>query len=180
MQSKDLIGSKFYYYVRPKAANAKSYKARFEVGKTFQVGMEDSPFGKRTKAAATREAQGITPNTIALGYKNMLREMVLENVRLKYYANLPSRLSCLFISETLEDAYSWMNRLPDEGPREVLQMKLLSGYAHRTNESHLMANSPNINEWEMFARHYWDGAPGSKLVELLFRGELAVTAVIPV
>ncbi|MCA7928939.1 DUF2441 domain-containing protein [Burkholderia cepacia] len=179
MQSDSLVKKKFYYHVRPAAASVKAYKARFEVGKIFLVGMEDSPFGKKTKSAATREAPGINAHTIALGYKNMLREMVLENIRLKYYAHLPSRLSCLFISETLEDAYNWIERLPDEGPKEVLQMELLSGCLHRTNESHLMANSPNVNEWEMFARRYWDGAPGSKLVELLFRGELAVTSVMP-
>ncbi len=44
----------------------------------------------------------------------MIRELVLENVRIKEFPNLPSRLECLYCTETLEEAkkmgsYSFKN-----------------------------------------------------------------------
>ena len=36
-----------------------------------------------------------------------LRELALEEVRLKKYPTYPSRMSCLYVSKTLEEADNW-------------------------------------------------------------------------
>ena len=41
--------------------------------------------------------------------KVALRELAMEEVRKKYYPNYPSRLECLYVSDTLEDAKFWFD-----------------------------------------------------------------------
>jgi hypothetical protein len=36
-----------------------------------------------------------------------LRELALEQVRVKKHPNFPSRMACLYVSKTLEDAEKW-------------------------------------------------------------------------
>ena len=38
-----------------------------------------------------------------------IRELALEEVRKKEFPNLPSRMSCLYVSNTLEEARQWFN-----------------------------------------------------------------------
>ena len=41
--------------------------------------------------------------------KVALRELAMEEVRKNYYPNYPSRLECLYVSDTLEDSKIWFN-----------------------------------------------------------------------
>lgn len=46
-----------------------------------------------------------------------LRELALEKVRLRKYPSYPSRMACLYVSKTLEEAEKWFNYFVRLGDR---------------------------------------------------------------
>ncbi|WP_430227677.1 DUF2441 domain-containing protein [Paraburkholderia tropica] len=163
-----------FYHLSVKADHAKDF-ASFEMGGTYLIGSRDSPIGRRWRNSSVRTYDA---KIMKYSYQVMLREAVFESMRLKNFPSLPSRYSCLFLSDTLEGAHKWAARIPQEGERQILKLQLLDGQLHRTNESHLPIEHLNIAELELWAGKYWNGLAGNRLTELLFCGHLTVKEII--
>lgn len=56
--------------------------------------------------------------------KVALRELALEKIRKEYYPTYPSRMSCLYVSESLEEAEKWANFLSTGIDRLILLSSL--------------------------------------------------------
>lgn len=58
----------------------------------------------------------------------MIRELVLENIRLTNFPDLPSRLKCLYCCNTLDDAKNWVNALKrmdkKNVPLQIVKLKV--------------------------------------------------------
>lgn len=57
-----------------------------------------------------------------------IREEEFEKVRIELYKNMPSRYSCLFLSDSIELATYWANKIKNRtGNIQCLDIELLSG-----------------------------------------------------
>lgn len=60
-----------------------------------------------------------------LNQSRAVRETICELVRSAYFPDRPSRLKCLYVCKTLEEAYIWKNNF-EKNNRKVLQLVELS------------------------------------------------------
>ena len=110
----------------------------------------------------------------------MLRESVFENVRMTRFPHLPSRYRALWVCEDLATVRQWHARLPHQGSRRILEIRLLQGATHTAYEDHITALPENMDELERRADLYWRGAKGQQLSEVLCTGHIEVLQAIPV
>jgi hypothetical protein len=116
---------------------------------------------------------------IALGvarhYLMLARELIMEEVRVRDFCDAPSRQRCLYLSDTLEDARFWRQRIGDGG--EICSLSC-TGVAHRADGGLLVGDSEPLSMTRERASRYWRGENTEKPEwETLFVGEALVTAV---
>lgn len=111
----------------------------------------------------------------------MIRELVLENVRMKEFPNLPSRLECLYCAETLEEAKKWVPILLRMNkafkPLQIVKLKA-KGILFKGDGSLMLRNTNSIDSKIEMARKYWGQKTISKDKELLFIGNVEVIDII--
>lgn len=112
-----------------------------------------------------------------------LRELALEEVRRESFPHCPSRMSCLYVSGTLEEAESWFEYFKRLG-RPTYQIAKLSvrGRCFAGNANNCFRGTPDRAENLRLARRYWEnlaGADGEKsVIEMLVDGEIEVTEIL--
>lgn len=115
--------------------------------------------------------------------KVALRELAMEEVRLKKYSQYPSRLSSLYVSKSLEDAYNWANLFISLN-RNVLQIvklkvkgNIFTGDAHNCFDG-TIDKEYNLKE----AESYWENKKNKKnktpIYETIVNGEIEVIEII--
>ena len=103
------------------------------------------------------------------------RETIFEEVRAKYFPDLPSRQSCIWVA-TREAIPFWWEEL-SKGPNKCKIFKLkLTGVIHRTNEKYLVDDTISHLDIIHNAIRYWKGEDGSGSLsdELLFKGRIEI------
>ncbi|MDA2153255.1 DUF2441 domain-containing protein [Bacillus cereus group sp. Bc253] len=122
--------------------------------------------------------------TVVMNYMDqtirVIRETIVEMVRLQEYPDYPSRLSCLYAAKSYEDALKW-KALFDSYNREVLQIvKLRVIGSSFEGDGNLLPKEdaiPFSQKMEQ-AREYWKGNVNNELPELLINGEIEVVEII--
>ena len=115
--------------------------------------------------------------------KKALREFALEEIRIKDFPNYPSRLSCLYVSNTLEEAEFWYNIFIEQG-RPTFQMVKVSvdGSDFTGDAWNCFEGTSDKNNNLELARRYWnneDNLRGEKpIVETLVDGRIKVIEII--
>lgn len=109
---------------------------------------------------------------VADHYLMLVRELVAEEVRKQVAPHLPSRQSCLWASDSLEQAQFWVQRLG--GNTRVLRLEV-EGASHKADAGLLLGDSEPLSETYARAARYWRGdvAPNSE-PELLISGTVKV------
>ena len=112
-----------------------------------------------------------------------LRELALERVRAEQYPQFPSRLNCLYVSSTLEEAEIWAAGFIRWGRptyhivKVALNGRVFEGDAHNCFDAEL-DEERNL----MMARRYWANEPNEKKVppvrEILADGEIEVLEIV--
>ncbi|WP_438444506.1 DUF2441 domain-containing protein [Gorillibacterium sp. sgz5001074] len=109
-----------------------------------------------------------------------VREVIVEMVRLQEYPDYPSRLSCLYAAQSLEDAWKW-KALFESHYRKVLQIvKLRVNGKVFEGDGDLLPKedgAPFARKIEQ-ARMYWQGNVRNELPELLINGEIEVAEIL--
>jgi hypothetical protein len=116
--------------------------------------------------------------------KVAIRELAMEEVRKKDFPNYPSRLSSLYVCESLDDSMKWYNYFkkinrPTFGivKLEILEGKIFSGDANNCFDGTINKRQ-NIE----LARHYWSNLPNKKqlpvLKETIVDGKLKVIKIM--
>jgi len=100
----------------------------------------------------------------------------MEQIRLDEFSGKPpSRQSCLFLSDTAEEARSWIPLF--EGNGLVCEL-ICTGTVHRADSRLMVKVSEPLSVTEDRARAYWRGdASADPRMETLFQGD-AVVAVV--
>ncbi|WP_144577097.1 DUF2441 domain-containing protein [Agrobacterium sp. DE0009] len=152
--------------------NARTYPVNLANGDIIQV-----PAIRFLKAVRSGE---ITPANlagdaldIAQHYLMLARELLYEEVRVRDHADLPSRQTCLWASDNIEEARAWAVKLG--GRARIFRLRVV-GLKHRADANLLLGDSEPLSATYKSAEAYWSGESSSMpLWETLISG--AVTLV---
>jgi len=109
-------------------------------------------------------------------YMMLARELIMEQIRIEEFGGAPpSRQTCLFLSETIEEARTW---IPLLGGRGAVCELLCTGNIHRVDSRLMVKVSEPLSTTKDRARAYWRGeVSADSRPETLFEGDAAVSAI---
>lgn len=115
--------------------------------------------------------------------KVAIRELALEEVRKKKFPNLPSRLSCLYVSETLQEAESWSSYFVSLGRPTYAIVKLkITGAVFKADAKNCFTPTLNRQQNLELAEHYWLNLPNpdnsEPIHEILASGDIEVVEIV--
>ncbi|MDE6412480.1 MAG: DUF2441 domain-containing protein [Eubacterium sp.] len=108
-----------------------------------------------------------------------LRELAMEKVRIEKYSDYPSRMACLYVSKTLEEAEKWFDyfvRL-SRPTFQIVKLKIngnvFCGDAEKCFDGRL-----NETENLDLAEQYWRNENEPSIMEMLVDGDIEVVEII--
>ena len=110
-----------------------------------------------------------------------LREMALEKVRVEKYPCYPSRMACLYVSKTLEEAEKWFDYFISLGRPtfQIVKLKINGNVFYGDAEK---CFDGNLTEKEnlILAEKYWENKDfnESSIIEILVDGDIEVVEII--
>jgi hypothetical protein len=104
----------------------------------------------------------------------VMRELALESIRKEYYPEYPSRLSCLYLTDNIEDAEMWVNILKRNNKKALQILTLeVDGVIFEGDGSLMKRLNLSYNEHLENAKKYWSNETNNK-DEVLFLGSAKV------
>jgi hypothetical protein len=112
-----------------------------------------------------------------------LREFALEEIRQKEFSNYPSRLSCLYASNTQEEAEFWYNIFIEQKRPTFQIVKLeVDGPSFTGDAWNCFKGTEDITTNYSLARDYWNNKNNKKgekpIYETLISGRIKVIEII--
>ena len=108
-----------------------------------------------------------------------LRELALEKVRIKKYPNYPSRMACLYVSKTLEEAEKWYDYFISLGRPTFQIVKLkINGNVFFGDAEKCFDGKLNESENLALAEKYWKNENELSIMEMLVDGDIEVIEII--
>lgn len=112
-----------------------------------------------------------------------MRELALEEVRKKNYPTYPSRMSCLYVSKTLEEADNWGKYFAKIGRPTYSIVKLeIDGKCFYGDATKCFDAQLNEQENLRLAEIYWknesNDADNPPIVEMLVDGHIKVVEIV--
>ena len=112
-----------------------------------------------------------------------LRELALEEVRQQKYPMYPSRMSCLYVSETLEEAEKWGEFFARIGrPTYHIVLLDIKGRCFTGDATKCFRGQTNKQENLRLAEQYWENCPtksgGRPVKEILVDGQITVLEIV--
>ncbi len=110
-----------------------------------------------------------------------LRELALEKVRADKYPNYPSRMACLYVSKTLEEAEKWFDYFVDLGrpTYQIVKIRVV-GNVFYGDATKCFDGRPTEKENLVLADKYWknEKCTESSISEMLVDGDIEVTEIV--
>ena len=109
-----------------------------------------------------------------------VRETIAELVRATEFPEKPSRLKCLYVCKTVEEAKKWKENF-QKYDRKILQMVELSSDGDSFTGDAIFLPQINGDSFEKKiaqAREYWSGKLKGELVETLLGGKIKVERIV--
>ena len=109
------------------------------------------------------------------------RERALERVRQNEFTSYPSRMACLYVSQSYEDALTWATSFLQMGRKVFSIVKLkVKGRMFKGNAFNCFEGRENDEAWnDAQARKYWQNAKNKdEIFEYLVDGEISVIDVL--
>lgn len=112
-----------------------------------------------------------------------LRELALEEVRLKKYPTYPSRMSCLYVSKTLEEADNWGKFFAEiERPTYHIVKLKVEGNCYVGDATKCFDGQLDKQENLKLAERYWDNKSDETdnlpICEMLVDGCITVVEIV--
>jgi Protein of unknown function (DUF2441) len=109
-------------------------------------------------------------------YMMLARELIMEQIRVEEFGGEPpSRQTCLYMSDTIEEARTWIPLLGGQGT--VCEL-ICTGTIHRADSRLMVKVSEPLSVTKEKARAYWQGqASADPRMETLFEGQAVVSRV---
>lgn len=107
------------------------------------------------------------------------RELIFEEVRKEINNELPSRLKCLYVCETLEEIEEWLNifKRTNKKDYQILELEL-TGKVFTGDASYILRQNISLNKKREQAKEYWNGNKINCHNETLFEGTAVVRSII--
>lgn len=110
-----------------------------------------------------------------------LRELALEKVRVKKYPSFPSRMACLYVSKTLEEAEKWFDYFVSLGRPTFQIVKLkVNGNVFYGDAEKCFDGKLSEKENLILAKKYWETADFNEnsIIEMLVDGDIEVIEIV--
>lgn len=110
-----------------------------------------------------------------------LRELALEQVRVEKYPNYPSRMACLYVSKTLEEAEKWFDYFVSLGRPTFQIVKLqVNGNMFYGNAEKCFDGKLSEKGNLILAEKYWKNEDfnESSIIEMLVDGDIEVVEIV--
>lgn len=110
-----------------------------------------------------------------------LRELALEQVRVEKYPNYPSRMACLYVSKTLEEAEKWLDYFVSLGRPTFQIVKLqVNGNMFYGDAENCFDGKLSEKENLILAEKYWKNEDfnESSIIEMLVDGNIEVVEIV--
>lgn len=110
-----------------------------------------------------------------------LRELALEQVRVEKYPNYPSRMACLYVSKTLEEAEKWFDYFVSLGRPTFQIVKLqVNGNMFYGDAENGFDGKLSEKENLILAEKYWKNEDfnESSIIEMLVDGDIEVVEIV--
>lgn len=110
-----------------------------------------------------------------------LRELALEQVRVEKYPNYPSRMACLYVSKTLEEAEKWFDYFVSLGRPTFQIVKLqVNGNMFYGDAENCFDGKLSEKENLIHAEKYWKNEDfnESSIIEMLVDGDIEVVKIV--
>lgn len=107
------------------------------------------------------------------------RELIFEEVRKEVNSELPSRLKCLYVCESLEEIEEWLNifKRTNKKDYQILELEL-TGKVFTGDASYILRQNISLNKKREQAKEYWNGKKVNNHNEILFEGTAVVRSII--
>ena len=103
------------------------------------------------------------------------RELMLENIRLQYYPDMPSRLKSLWVSNTPEETSVWMMQFITSENLQLITFESSTEPSKALDSKLLPLPHDSLKTKEEKAHAYWSGEVSKEpMIEHLFQGEAIV------
>lgn len=112
-----------------------------------------------------------------------MRELALEKIREHFYSECPSRMSCLYVSDSIEEAEKWAEMFINwnRPTYSIVKLKVI-GNIFKGDANNCFNATVNEAENLLLARCYWRNLPNLKgeppIKEILVNGDIQVVAII--
>lgn len=110
-----------------------------------------------------------------------LRELALEKIRAEKYPNYPSRMACLYVSETIEEAEKWFDYFLSLGRPTFQIVKLkIEGNVFYGDAEKCFDGRLTEEENLILAEKYWSNSDfnRSSIKEMLVDGDIEVVEIL--
>lgn len=110
-----------------------------------------------------------------------LRELALEKIRSEKYPNYPSRMACLYVSETLNEANKWFEYFVGLGRPTYQIVKLkVNGNVFYGDAEKCFDGKLTEKENLILAKKYWENKTlnENSITEMLVDGDIEVIEII--
>jgi hypothetical protein len=162
-----------YFHVSPNSWSAGAVIEPGHFGKT-SLSLAD---GHITTTPDIHNAPGIAPTTAFM----LMREAAVEAARLAGYPNAPSRLRCVFVTATIEDARAFRDRFRPGAQIYELDVseELPRHFGNFEAITRATKGAPYVASFAEMALSYWNDAPtGAGLMEVLVGGPVTVKGIV--
>jgi len=105
----------------------------------------------------------------------------LEQVRVEKYPNYPSRMACLYVSKTLEEAEKWLDYFVSLGRPTFQIVKLqVNGNMFYGDAENCFDGKLSEKENLILAEKYWKNEDfnESSIIEMLVDGDIEVVEIV--
>lgn len=110
-----------------------------------------------------------------------LRELALEKVRVEKYSNYPSRMACLYVSKTLQEAEKWFDYFISLGRTTFQIVKLkVNGNVFYGDAEKCFDGKLSKKENLTLAEKYWKNADFNENsnIEILVNGDIEIIEIV--
>ncbi len=107
------------------------------------------------------------------------RELIFEEVRKEINNELPSRLKCLYVCNSLEEIEEWLNifKRTNKKDYQILELEL-TGKVFTGDASYILRQNRSLNKKREQAKEYWASKKINNQSETLFEGIAIVRKII--
>lgn len=111
-------------------------------------------------------------------YDLLVREFALEKIRKEFYSDLPSRLHCMYLSLSKDEAIDNFKK-SKEKHLQVVAVRL-NGKIFKSGGFILTRNGGSFEDYEVMAHNYWSqiDVSDNNVKEILFEGEAEIIEII--